>query len=138
MDRAEQGLPGGILGVLATVAGHEDALDYDLYDRWRVRLRDVPATIGWDGLALFVRHLPRDSELSRELDPMTCWSTETHALVAISDQINALMYGLGGARGAPPLPARRPGTADRYEGAELVDVSERLADVTWKEKEDGW
>lgn len=93
----------------------------------------MPATIGWDGLALFLRHLPQDSALARELEPRACWSTETHALVTISDQISMLMYALGGAKGPKPHPAARPGLAERYEGAELVDVNERLASLEWKE-----
>ena len=137
MERAEQGLPGGILGVLGAVAGHEDALDFDLYDRWRVRLRDVPATIGWDGLALFVRHLPHDSALMRELEPQSAWSTETHALATISYQIDMLMYALGGGKGAKPRPPERPGSHAGYEGAEVVDVNERIASIEWRDVENG-
>ena len=102
-----------------------------------MRLRDVPATIGWDGLALFVRHLPRDSALSRELDPETAWSAETHALVTISYQIDMLAYALGGAKGAKPHPPRRPGSSSRYEGAELVDVNERIATGEWRDVDNG-
>ena len=134
---AEQGFHGGILGVLGAVAGHEDALDFDLYDRWRVRLRDVPATIGWDGLALFLRHLPLDSELARELDARAEWSTEAHLLATVSDQISGLMYGLGGAKGPKPRPIDRPGQSTGFEGAVEADVNERIAQATWKEDADG-
>ena len=102
-----------------------------------MRLRDVPATIGWDGLALFVRHLPHDSALARELDPQMLWSMEAHMLATISDQISLLMYGLGGAKGAKPRPIDRPGSSTTYEGAEAVDVNERIACMEWKEVEDG-
>lgn len=137
MERAEQGLSGGILGVLGAVAGHEDALDFDLYDRWRVRLRDVPATIGWDGLALFLRHLPEGSALSRELDPQARWSAETYVLATISDQMSFLMYALGGAKGARPRPIERPGSSGRYEGAEPADVNERISNVKWEGVKNG-
>lgn len=97
----------------------------------------MPATIGWDGLALFLRHLPRDSALSRELEPRTSWSTETHALVTISDQLSLLMYALAGSKGARPHPTDRPGSSERYEGAEAVDVNELLASLEWKDLENG-
>ncbi len=102
-----------------------------------MRLRDVPATIGWDGLALFVRHLPQGSALSRELDPQASWSAETHVLATISDQIGLLMYGLGGAKGAKPQPISRPGSSARYEGAEVVDINECIAGTEWKDVENG-
>ena len=97
----------------------------------------MPATIGWDGLALFLRHLPQGSALSRELDPRSSWSTETHALVTISDQLSLLMYALGGAKGAKPRPTGRPGSSARYEGAEVVDVNEQIASFEWRDVENG-
>lgn len=97
----------------------------------------MPATIGWDGLALFLRHLPQGSALLRELDPQTSWSAETHVLATISDQISLLMYGLGGAKGARPRPIDRPGSPARFEGAEEVDVNERITSMEWKDVANG-
>ena len=97
----------------------------------------MPATIGWDGLALFVRHLPQDSALSRELEPRTSWSTEAHLLATISDQMGLLMYGLGGAKGAKPRPMDRPGSSMALEGVEVVDVNERIACIEWEEVGNG-
>ena len=69
---------------------HGDALDFDLFDRWRVRLRDVPTTIGWDAVALFLRHLPYDSELTRELSPRAKWSPEVHMMANVADLVGGL------------------------------------------------
>lgn len=69
---------------------HYDALDFDLFDRWRVRLHDVPSSIGWGAVALFLRHLPRDSETRRELDPSAAWSGETHMMANIMNLIGDL------------------------------------------------
>lgn len=102
-----------------------------------MRLRDAPATIGWDGLALFLRHLPQDSALARELDPSKSWSTETHALATISDQINNLMWSLSGGVGARPHPARRPGAPERYGGAEVVEINDRIANMEWEDVDHG-
>lgn len=127
---------GGILGVAAVVAEHGDALDYDLFDRWRVRLRDVPDSVGWDAVALFLRHLPPDSATVREMEPSALWSTEAHLLATVVDQLSALMHGLGGGRGPAPRPVPRPGREDAFVGAVPVDaesLNERLATVTWKD-----
>ena len=69
---------------------HGDALDFDLYDRWRVRLGDVPSTIGWGAVALFLRHLPYDSETMREMHPQTTWSREMHLLAYVADMLGDL------------------------------------------------
>ncbi len=69
---------------------HGDALDFDLYDRWRVRLRDVPSTIGWGAVALFLRHLPKGSEVMRAIEPHTAWSDEAHLLANLVDLIGDL------------------------------------------------
>lgn len=69
---------------------HGDALDFDLFDRWRVRLRDVPSTIGWGAVALFLRHLPYDSETMREMEPKARWSQEAHALVSLYNLVGDL------------------------------------------------
>lgn len=96
---------------------HYDALDFDLFDRWRVRLRDVPLSIGWGAVALFLRHLPYDSETMREIEPRTRWSDETHLLAAVHDLIGDLF-----AQEYEHL--ARPGTVPRFSTAEQVDESE--------------
>lgn len=96
---------------------HYDALDFDLFDRWRVRLRDVPLSIGWGAVALFLRHLPYDSEVMREIEPRTQWSDETYLLAALHDLIGDLF-----AKEYKHL--ERPGTVPRFSTAEQVDESE--------------
>ena len=58
-------------------------------------------------------------------------------LANIFDQINQLMFGLNGANGAKPLPIERPGSSERYEAAEVVDVNERIGNVKWREVGNG-
>ena len=111
---------------------HGDALDFDLFDRWRVRLRDVPSTIGWDAVALFLRHLPYDSELLRELSPRARWTQETHMMANIADLVGALF-----AKDYEPM--TRPGDVARFSTAEPVAVEsydEKLARFR-KEASDG-
>ena len=99
------------------VADHFDALDFDLFDRWLVRLRDVPLSIGWGAVALFIRHLPRDSETAREMEPVLEWSEEAHMLANLLDILGPLFV-----QDYARVP--RPGLErhDRYEGA--AEVSE--------------
>lgn len=100
------------------MADHGDALDFDLFDRWRVRLADVPSTIGWGAVALLVRHLPLDSATMREMEPRAMWSTEAHLLATIADMLGARFAG----RQYEPI--RRPGAAARYADAAPVDADE--------------
>ena len=93
---------------------HGDALDFDLFDRWRVRLRDVPSTIGWDAVALFLRHLPYDSELLREMSPRARWSPETHMIANVADMVGALF-----AKDYEPM--TRPGEVVKFSTAQPVD-----------------
>ena len=96
------------------VRQHGDALDFDLYDRWRVRLADVPLSIGWGAVALFLRHLPRDSETLREVEPWAEWSDETHMLANIADLIGDLF-----ARDYEHI--KRPGETKRFSTAKAVN-----------------
>lgn len=103
------------------VHDHFDALDFDLFDRWRVRLRDVHSTIGWDAVALFLRHLPYDSETMREMHPSRVWSNEAHIMASVLDMIGDLF-----AEDYEHVP--RPGTKQRFESAVAVtsDDHEKL------------
>ena len=111
---------------------HGDALDFDLFDRWRVRLRDVPSTIGWDAVALFLRHLPYGSEVLREMNPRARWSPETHMIANVADM-------LGGLFAKDYEPMTRPGETAKFSTAEPVDdvgYESKLA-VFRKEEPDG-
>lgn len=92
----------------------------------------MPTTIGWDAVALFLRHLPSDSELLRELSPKGRWTQETHMMANIADMIGALF-----AKDYEPI--ARPGDVARFSTAEPVDArgyDAKLA-VFRKEASDG-
>ena len=97
---------------------HGDALDFDLFDRWRVRLRDVPSSIGWGAVALFLRHLPYDSETMREIVPSSKWTRTERMVANLYDLIGCLF-----AKDYELLP--RPGdeTVKRFSTAEAVDAT---------------
>ena len=94
---------------------HGDALDFDLFDRWRVRLRDVPSTIGWDAVALFIRHLPYDCELIRAMTPRARWSPETHMIANVADMLGSLF-----AKDYEPM--TRPGDVPKFSTAAPVSA----------------
>lgn len=50
----------------------------------------MPLSIGWGAVALFLRHLPRDSETLREIEPSLAWSDETHMLANLVDLVGDL------------------------------------------------
>lgn len=84
-----------------------------MFDRWRVRLRDVPHTIGWDAVALFIRHLPYDSELVRAMSPRARWSPEMHMIANVADMLGGLF-----AKDYEPMP--RPGDVPKFSTAAPV------------------
>ena len=100
------------------VAEHGDALDFDLFDRWRVRLRDVPSTIGWDGVALFCRHLPYGCAVMREVAPATEWSIEAHRMADVADMVGSAFAG------KDYKPMKRPGAKEQFSDAAPVDENE--------------
>ena len=92
----------------------------------------MPSTIGWDAVALFLRHLPYDSELMRALSPRAQWSPETHMVANVADM-------LGGLFAQDYEPMARPGEVARFSTAEPVDTEgydEKLARFR-KEASDG-
>lgn len=99
------------------VRDHADALDFDLFDRWRVRLCDVPSTIGWGAVALYLRHMPYGCAVMREIDPATNWSNEAHMLANVIDLIGDLFA-------EDYKHVQRPGTARQYESAKPVTADE--------------
>lgn len=77
-----------------------------------IRLRDVPATIGWDGLSLLVRHLPVGCATWRALNPgMERWSSTTMTNVILADVFDAVMevaYATAQAHSRTRVPKPRP------------------------------
>ena len=62
---------------------------------------------------MYLRHLPRDSEVMREIDPNAHWSYETHMLASIADLIGDLF-----AKDYEHI--KRPGEKKRYSTATKV------------------
>ena len=95
-------------------------------------MHDVPSTIGWGAVALFLRHLPYDSETMREMLPRTAWSVETHMLANIMNMIGDLF-----AQDYEPI--QRPGEIAKYSTAEPVDSAgyERKLSAFRKEVDGG-
>lgn len=83
----------------------------------------MPSTIGWGAVALFLRHLPSDSEVMREMDPSARWSAETHMIANLADLV-------GGLFAKEYEPMKRPGETAKYSTAEPIDATgyeEKLA-----------
>lgn len=80
----------------------------------------MPSSIGWGAVALFLRHLPYDSETMREVEPGTAWSVEAHMLANIADTIGDLF-----AKDYEHI--RRPGEKRQFSDA--VEVSKRDHDA---------
>ena len=74
----------------------------------------MPSTIGWSAVALFLRHLPYDSEFMRETNPRTAWNVETHMLANIMNMIGDLF-----AQDYEPI--KRPGEIAKYSTAVPID-----------------
>lgn len=56
-----------------------------------VRLRDVPETIGWDGLLIFIEHLPMTSAYVRELYPEEmAFASELRSAKMLTDIIDSI------------------------------------------------
>jgi len=92
----------------------------------------VPNTIGWDAVALFLRHLPYNSELLKEISPRARWSPETHMIANVADMVGSLF-----AKDYEPM--TRPGEVARFSTAKPVDevgYNEKLAQFR-KEASDG-
>lgn len=88
----------------------------------------MPSTIGWGAVALFLRHLPSDSEVTREKNPRANWSNETHMLANIADMI-------GGLFAQDYENIARPGDVARFSTAMPVDAGSYEAKLSKFRKE---
>ena len=96
MGNVRRGHAGGIGYLIRLDRETDGAIEYDLMTLLGIRLRDVPGTIGWDGLKIFCRHLPDESATMRAVyehdhDGMEHWGTrgQTNELLAdIYDLVN--------------------------------------------------
>lgn len=83
----------------------------------------MPSTIGWDAVALYIRHLPYDSELIRAMTPRARWSPETHMIANVADMLGSLFS-------KDYEPMTRPGDVPRFSTAAPVSAegyAEKLA-----------
>ena len=84
----------------------------------RYLMRDIGWALPASALLAFVRHLPPDSALRREIDPDVAWLTDEKLallLAHVSDQLAWLQYTLvkaNGGRPKKPKPIPRPGVKD--------------------------
>jgi len=105
-------------------------------DRWRVRLSDVPSTIGWDGLVLWLRHLPYDSETMRELHPETVWNANDYLVAHVVDAVHELTWVYGKAHGSHdsrPKPIERPkNEVGEIRKIETADIDAKMQSVDWR------
>ena len=85
----------------------------------------MPSTIGWGAVALFLRHLPYDSETMREAHPETRWTVAEHRLADIVDMLGAFMLGEGYEA------MERPGgfAHKRFEDAQPVSAGDMDAEI---------
>ena len=98
----------------------------------RYLLRDVGTLMPEGALLAFVRHLPPDSALRREMDPDTAWLTGEPTpmlLAAIYDQLSWLQYTIVKANGGKPMkprPLKRPGVRDSVQkvGKSPIPISD--------------
>lgn len=84
----------------------------------RYLMRDIGRALPASALLAFLRHLPPDSALRREIDPDVAWLTDEKLallLAHVSDQLAWLQYTLvkaNGGRPKKPKPIPRPGVKD--------------------------
>ena len=109
---------GKIIGLAVLLTEHGEAIEADLVAAgWT--LDDVPTRLPWRALYAFVKHLPSDSALKRELNGGDSeWATllKTNAILAdIFDMLNGLAVAFSKAHGGhpkSPKPYKRPGAKD--------------------------
>lgn len=123
-----------MIGLARLIYEHGEALNYDLMTRTRYTLNDLGAALSEGAALSFVRYLPPDSALKREIAPdVAPWLTteKTAALLAgIYDQLSWLQYTVSKAYGGKPKkpkPLPRPGAEDkstRHIGKDPILVEE--------------
>lgn len=77
-------IPGGIISLAQFVEEHGEALTYDLITRTNYQIDDIGGALSWGSLRSFIKYLPGDSALARELGKTTGWegSLKTNAILA--------------------------------------------------------
>lgn len=128
MARRVGGHRGGIVWALGVLEAHRGALQYDLMTRTPYTLADLGASLTWDALAAFLRHLPPESEVRAEIDPdgaAAAWWL-ARAPAAVMADLYDLTANLGRRRGSRPVRYPRPWDRSRTEtlGRDPVPMSD--------------
>ena len=123
---------------------HAEAIDYDLITRTNYQLKDIGGALSWSSLDSFLKHLPGDSALARELGKATGWETQikTNAILAdIYDllqvlNVNLVAIGSHGKQRRKITPYPRPGREkkERALGRDGLPKNELLAWIEEKRR----
>lgn len=97
------------------VEEHVEALSYDLITRTNYQIDDIGGALSWSSLHSFIKYLPGDSALARDLGKSTAiWDSriKTNAILAdVYDLLQVLIANLSGKKqNITPYP--RPGRED--------------------------
>lgn len=145
-DRPRRSDHGGIAELAQLIGEHGSALDYDLLTLTGYTLSDIGGALPWGALLHFVQHLPRDSALSRELEPTSDaerWANGAATAAILADlydlisQFNNNMAARGTGRRARaakpyPRPWERAKRGQRRIGSDAVSIAE--FERWWNEK----
>ena len=103
------------------VEEHSEALSYDLITRTNYQINDIGGALSWSSLHSFIKFLPGDSALARDLGKSSAiWDSriKTNAILAdiydLLQQLNAnfVAFASGGKTKQKITPYPRPGRED--------------------------
>lgn len=118
-QRSQRGSRGGIISLAKFVEEHREALDADLLTTG-FEVEDIGCALSWGALGSFIKHLPPDSAVIREIHPEeSAWATtvKTNSILAdiydVLSAINANLTAIGSGKPAKRVkPYPRPGHKD--------------------------
>ena len=99
---------------------HGEALNYDLITRTNYQMDDIGGALSWSSLHSFIKYLPGDSAVAREVGKSSVWDSriKTNAILAdIYDMLqllnaNLVAFASGGKTKPKLTPYPRPGRED--------------------------
>lgn len=94
---------GGITGLHRLLTEHGEALEADLAEHYGKRLRDlITGAMTWRELACYVKGLPQESRVAREMHgEVASWSTTDRILADVFDVLAVANWQRGGNKNAP-------------------------------------
>ena len=101
------------------------------------RLRGAGRTYPWRDVFVAVRCAPPGSALAAAMDPRMAWTVDQILAAERVDQMNQLMWSLGGGKGRRPKPVPRPWDIDDrderiFRGVPMTtERADRMA-AAWK------